>query len=590
VRAFFRSLSLFLVAASALPAAGACPVDGPVTLTVSPQQPAADAPLRVIAVALDGPPGTVVVADADGRPLGGSAIAHGGPPWSIVATLADVVPGPLHVEVRRGDETVACRELTVAARGGPTKPDPPGTRAWDAANTALYAAWVEHLFGAADGQPQTISRLKDVIHDPSRNFLHEHLRLGEDGGRNALAPTPDCADLPYMVRAYFAWKLGLPFACRACNRGSRGAPPTCAGLGTTLPALGPSASSFGQYLRRVADAVHSGSARTGLRDDATDFYPLALTREALWPGTVYADPYGHTLMIVRWVPQTPTRPGLILAVDAQPDESMGYKRFWQGTFLFADEPSAGPGFKAFRPLALDGGRVRARTNASLDGRDGIPAYSDDQARLDADGFYARMAGLIDPEGLSPTVAYARTLDALTEQLETRVGSVDNGETWKRAHPGTTIAMPEGAAIFETIGPWEDYATPSRDLRLLIAMHVLESLPDEIVLHPELFVLDGVTAVQARAAVQALHARATGERSIEYTRSDGSAWTLTVAEILARKAAFEMAYNPNDCVEVRWGAPAGGEERGPCTRRAPAAQQARMEKYRAWFAERRRPPR
>jgi len=28
-------------------------------------------------------------------------------------------------------------------------------------------------------------------------------------------------------------------------------------------------------------------------------------------------------------------------------------------------------------------------------------------------------------------------------------------------------MPEGEKIFETMGAWEDFATPSRDLRLLI---------------------------------------------------------------------------------------------------------------------------
>jgi hypothetical protein len=336
--------------------------------------------------------------------------------------------------------------------------------------------------------------------------------------------------------------------------------------------------------------VHSGSARTGLRADATDFYPVALKREALWPGTVYADPYGHTLLLVRWVPQTPAHPGLILAVDAQPDESMGYKRFWEGTFLFADEPGAGPGFKAFRPLAAEGGAVRARSNASLDGSDGIPAWSDDQIGLDPDDFYARMAALIDPDGLSPAAAYERTLDALVEQLETRVGSVDNGERWKREHPGTVIDMPSGAAIFETIGPWEDYATPSRDLRLLIAIHVLETLPERIERHPDLFVLGGLPPAQVRAGVEALHARATGERSIAYTRSDGSTWTLTVAEILKRREAYEVAYDPNDCVEVRWGAPEGSDERATCARRAPAAQQARMAQYRDWFRERRRPSR
>ncbi len=63
------------------------------------------------------------------------------------------------------------------------------------------------------------------------------------------------------------------------------------------------------------DRATSGGGRTALTDDATDFYPVPLKREALWPGTVYADPYGHTLMIVKWVAQTPTRAGMLLAVD-----------------------------------------------------------------------------------------------------------------------------------------------------------------------------------------------------------------------------------------------------------------------------------
>ena len=52
----------------------------------------------------------------------------------------------------------------------------------------------------------------------------------------------------------------------------------------------------------------------------------------------------------------------------------------------------------------------------------------------------------------------------------------------------------------------------------------------------------------------------------------------------------MAYNPNDCVELRWGAPDKSEEASTCKRHAPAAQRAKMTKYRTWFHERRRPPR
>ena len=52
----------------------------------------------------------------------------------------------------------------------------------------------------------------------------------------------------------------------------------------------------------------------------------------------------------------------------------------------------------------------------------------------------------------------------------------------------------------------------------------------------------------------------------------------------------MAYNPNDCVELRWGAREGTPELATCKRRAPADQRARMEQYRSWFRDARRPPR
>jgi len=61
-------------------------------------------------------------------------------------------------------------------------------------------------------------------------------------------------------------------------------------------------------------------------------------------------------------------------------------------------------------------------------------------------------------------------------------------------------------------------------------------------------------------------------------------------VLDRAADLEMAYNPNDCVELRWGAPDKTDEASTCKRHAPSAQQVKMQQYRAWFHERRRPPR
>ena len=74
--------------------------------------------------------------------------------------------------------------------------------------------------------------------------------------------------------------------------------------------------------------------------------------------------------------------------------------------------------------------------------------------------------------------------------------------------------------------------------------------------------------------------------------DVSDATLAVVEssLVERMEALEMAYNPNDCIEVRWGAPEGSAERATCKRAAPRSHRRKMKRYRPWFHERRRPPR
>ena len=201
-----------------------------------------------------------------------------------------------------------------------------------------------------------------------------------------------------------------------------------------------------------------------------------------------------------------------------------------------------------------------------------------------------MEHLINPRGLDPEAAYDATLAALMEQIETRVTSVDNGETYMRAHPGTTVSMPSGPAIFETTGPWEDYATPSRDMRLLIALKVLEGLPERIRRYPQLYVLRGEGPAAAAGRIERLHARRIQERFVGYTRSDGSTWRLSLADLYARRPGLEVGYNPNDCVERRWGASPGTQDYATCRRQAPGEQRKRMEEYRPWFREARRPPR
>ena len=61
------------------------------------------------------------------------------------------------------------------------------------------------------------------------------------------------------------------------------------------------------------------------------------------------------------------------------------------------------------------------------------------------------------------------VDALYEAVSRRVVSVNNGEDFMAKRGFRAIDMPKGYSVFETTGPWEDFSTPARDMRLLISI-------------------------------------------------------------------------------------------------------------------------
>jgi len=99
-----------------------------------------------------------------------------------------------------------------------------------------------------------------------------------------------------------------------------------------------------------------------------------------------------------------------------------------------------------------------------------------------------------------------------------------------------------------------------------------------------------SVADVKAELERVLASELAARKFSYARSDGSQWTLALKDMIDRMPALEMAYNVNDCVELRWGAADKSDEASTCKRHAPAAQRAKMPGYRAWFHERRRPAR
>jgi hypothetical protein len=368
--------------------------------------------------------------------------------------------------------------------------------------------------------------------------------------------------------------------------GEQPAPPAA-----VAPAKRLGTPSFAEYLRIVGDVVHSGSVRTSATDDNTDFYFVPLTQEALRPGTVYADPYGHVMMVVQRVPESGGAAGILLAVDAEPDGTVARKRFWRGTFLFAHEPSFGSaGFKHFRPIVRgENGALRRLTNAQIEKNPDYGDISAEQSQLAVDDFYDRMDAALSPQPLDPFNAMKEAITALEEQVNTRVTSIENGRKYQDGHG--EITMPDGPAIFATTGAWEDFSTPARDFRLLVAIDVVRGYPDRVARHPERYAMpNGKNVAEVKAELQKVLAAELAARKFSYTRSDGSSWTLTLKDTVERAGDFEIAYNPNDCAELRWGAPENSQEASTCKRHASSAQRAKMINYRSWFRERHWPAR
>src|SRR6185312_6426664 len=106
-------------------------------------------------------------------------------------------------------------------------------------------------------------------------------------------------------------------------------------------------------------------------------------------------------------------------------------------------------------------------------------------------------------------------------------SVENGRKFQNSGHGDAD-MPVGASIFEAAGAWEDFATPSRDLRLLIAIDVVRGFPDRVARRPERYNMPkDKSPGEVKVELESVLALELSARSFSYTRSDGSSWSLTL---------------------------------------------------------------
>lgn len=391
----------------------------------------------------------------------------------------------------------------------------------------------------------------------------------------------DCADLPYFLRAYFAWKNGLPMSVASSvsarqSGDNKDVRYTRYGNYVTsrydiIPGRFFSPNAVEILNSTIVDMVWSASLRImGLEDGAlySDFYPVKLGREGIRAGTVIYDPNGHIGVIYKV-----TDDGHIFYIDAHPDNTLTSGMY---TPKFVRSfPFQGAGFKNFRPLALVGasvnsageyfgGKIVGARNSSL------PDYSLEQFygnQPDPSGDwqkgqfvfrgtafnyyeYLRIVMASGELKIDPLRDMQSTVADICVSLKDRVVAVDVGIKAgidKKEHPER---LPQN--IYGTEGEWETYASPARDARLKVSYMDLISQARQMVQRwrsgdPSIV----YSGANLPADLLATYQRESRACQFSYTTSSGGGVVLDLEE--ARRRLFDMSFDPYHCVELRWGA-------------------------------------
>jgi surface antigen len=196
----------------------------------------------------------------------------------------------------------------------------------------------------------------------------------------------DCADFIYQLRAYFAWKNGLPFSYPLFVASRSGPTPDFrfSDAGNMIVARlqlewQPEADPA-KLLLALRGTVSTAMFRVEHTYDtgfsASDFYSPKIDRGAISAGTIIYDPWGHVVYVYKV-----DEDGTIHYVDSNPDREV--TRGTYGPQFPRTAPALGAGFWNFRPIKLveyqtapDGALINGRFVLARNAE--IPEYSAEQ--------------------------------------------------------------------------------------------------------------------------------------------------------------------------------------------------------------------
>lgn len=452
------------------------------------------------------------------------------------------------------------------------------------AMAALVTSLVTPSLGQA-GAPWTITK-QSWSNDDEKAFSEWVQKIGESrcntvnkclsGPANYLASSEekktysfvgDCGRYPFILRAYFAWKRGLPFSvvnkvasADGSDRDIRYSP------NGNVPVerrdfLG--ASDGEKAVKAAASAVFTAVYcmdpnldSNGVGKPFPDFYSPKIGRDSIRPGTVMYDPSGHAAIVYKVEDN-----GQVRMTDAHPDSSVSYITYDKA--FQRSRPGQGAGFKNFRPLKAVDGRVVTISNKNLPlfsleqyygtnpvaGSWSKGTFEQNGQRLDYYD-YVRASLSVGDLKYNPVDEVKKGVESLCEAINYRAQSVQEAidhSVHLKEHPS---ALPKN--IYGTDGEWESFSTPSRDARLKVSFLDLRTSIEKYV---GLYRAGDSRVVYSGSNLgrdlREAYDQAASACAVEYRRSDNSVVKLSFNDVVKRM--YLLSFDPYHCPELRWGA-------------------------------------
>ena len=441
---------------------------------------------------------------------------------------------------------------------------------WSEQDEAGYAAFVQAI-GRSDCTSLDACLKSDA--NPYRSSVDPNL-------------PGDCADMAYVLRAYYAWKNGLPFSYQNAMRTANGKREdlrystegnAVAGRRQILNYVTNAPAFIARIGGEVSTAMFRTHPETGGGRSHDDFYPVEISRDAIKPGVLAYDIFGHVGIVYEVLDN-----GRVLVVASHPDNSV--TRTAYGPNFMRSKPELGAGLKAWRPIYVEGaktdedgsllgGKLRAAANDALNDfsmeqyfgntphPSGVWHYGEFRFRDRTLKYYDYVRRKLAAPDFSydPVEELRFGLQTICGDIKSRKAAVD-AAYFARVHlkPHPKKLPPN---IYGTFGEWEEYSTPSRDARLKVSF--IEMRRDVQALYED--ARAGEPGVQYNGDDLAGDLMKAFEEeknacSITYWRSDATRVRLNLGHVMER--LWDLSFDPYHCPERRWGA--SGAEAETCT--------------------------